>query len=78
MKSTFRGMQIDFNEQSETHDSSIRTSRNSLSNAIESNSDLARQDLPRILTFEEFGSIAMKMLTNAILRFASVAIQTPT
>jgi hypothetical protein len=51
MKSTFRGMQIDFNEQFEKHEFSIRINRDSLSNVIDSSFDQAKQDFGRISTF---------------------------
>jgi hypothetical protein len=50
MKSIFRGMQIDFNEQSQKHESSIRTNRDSLSNVIDSSFDRAKQNVERIST----------------------------
>jgi hypothetical protein len=40
--SRFRGMQIDFNEQFEKHDSSIRVKRDSLSNISDSKFDRAK------------------------------------
>jgi methionine-rich copper-binding protein CopC len=44
-------MQIDFNEQYEKHESSIRVSRDSLSNVIDSSFDKAKHDFGRISTF---------------------------
>jgi hypothetical protein len=44
-----RGMQIDFNEQFEKHESSIRIRLDSLSNVIDSNFESAKHRSPRIL-----------------------------
>jgi hypothetical protein len=48
--STFRGIQIDFNEQSLKHDSSIRNSRDSFSNEIDPSFELSKHEVPRIST----------------------------
>jgi hypothetical protein len=49
--STFRGIQIDFNEQFEKHESSIRFSRDSFSNVIDSTFESAKHDFARSSTF---------------------------
>jgi hypothetical protein len=46
--STFRGMQIDFIDQFKKHESSIRVSRDSFSNVIDSSFDSENHHLPRI------------------------------
>jgi hypothetical protein len=51
MISTFRGMQIDFNEQFPKHQSSIRVSRDSISNVIEAGLESQKHYFPMISTF---------------------------
>jgi hypothetical protein len=51
MKSTFRGIQIDFNdEQPEKHESSIRVKCDSFSNVIDPSFEGEKHDFPRIST----------------------------
>jgi predicted CopG family antitoxin len=49
--STFRGMQIDFNEQFWKQESSIRVSRESFSKVINSTYDRKKHNLPSISIF---------------------------
>jgi hypothetical protein len=53
MKSTFRGMYIDFNEQFQKQKPLIRINRDSFSNVIDSSFEPAKQDFGRISTFRE-------------------------